>query len=78
MCAMTLPKSSLARRPSPNGRYLRHESILNWTVSMSLLVELFAFAKARKKFWLGPLLLPLGLLVLAKGSAVAPFIYTIF
>lgn len=38
--------------------------------------------RARKKFWLLPLLLVLlvfgGLIVLAKGSAVAPFIYTIF
>ena len=64
-------------RSSPDGRYLRYESILNWTVSMSLLVEVFASAKARKKFWSGPLLLPLGLLVLAKGSSVAAFIYTL-
>lgn len=49
---------------------------------MSFLMELFAFARARKKYWLLPLLLLLtifgGLLILAKGSAVAPFIYTIF
>jgi hypothetical protein len=44
--------------------------------------ELWAYLKARRKFWLLPLILVLvlfgGLLVLAKGSAVAPFIYTIF
>lgn len=44
--------------------------------------ELWAFMKARKKFWLLPIiivLLLLGvLLVLAQGSAVAPFIYTLF
>jgi hypothetical protein len=38
--------------------------------------------RARKKFWLLPLLLVLllfgGLIILAKGSVVAPFIYTIF
>lgn len=49
---------------------------------MSFIAELFAFARARKKYWLLPLLVMLtifgGLLILAKGSAVAPFIYTIF
>jgi hypothetical protein len=45
-------------------------------------MELYAFARTRKKYWLLPLLVLLGmfggLLILAKGSAVAPFIYTIF
>jgi hypothetical protein len=49
---------------------------------MSFVVELFAFMRARKKFWLYPMLIMLvlfgGLLILAKGSALAPFIYTIF
>ena len=44
--------------------------------------ELFAYMSARKKWWLAPILLVLlifgGLLVLAQGSAVAPFIYTVF
>ncbi|HMG26998.1 MAG TPA: DUF5989 family protein [Acidimicrobiia bacterium] len=44
--------------------------------------ELWAFLRERKKWWLGPIILALvpfgGLLVLARGSAVAPFIYTIF
>lgn len=47
-----------------------------------LLVDLWGFMKARKKFWLGPIiavLLLLGaLIVFAQGSAVAPFIYTLF
>lgn len=47
-----------------------------------LIVELWAFMKARKKFWLLPIIAVLlllgGLLVLAQGSAVAPFIYTLF
>ncbi|MGE0200631.1 MAG: DUF5989 family protein [Candidatus Melainabacteria bacterium] len=47
-----------------------------------LMMDLVDFMKARKKFWLMPvilLLLVLGaLLVLAQGSAVAPFIYTLF
>ena len=49
---------------------------------MELLKDLWAFMKERKKFWLAPiiivLLLPGILIVLAQGSAVAPFIYTLF
>lgn len=49
---------------------------------MSLIKELWAFLKVRKKFWLLPIvaiMLLLGLLlVVAQGSAVAPFIYTMF
>lgn len=44
--------------------------------------ELFAYMGARKKWWLLPILLTLlvfgGLLILAQGSAVAPFVYTVF
>ena len=46
------------------------------------LTELWTFMRVRKKFWLAPILLMLllfgGLIVLSQGSAVAPFIYTIF
>ncbi|MEO8194713.1 MAG: DUF5989 family protein [Gemmatimonadales bacterium] len=49
---------------------------------MGLMRELWAFMKERKKLWLFPILFVLlavgGLLVLAQGSALAPFIYTIF
>jgi Family of unknown function (DUF5989) len=49
---------------------------------MSFLVELWQFLKARKKFWLLPIIVMMvalgGLLVLAQGSAIAPFIYTLF
>ena len=49
---------------------------------MSLLGELWRFMKARKKYWLIPIILVMfllgGLLVLAQGSAIAPFIYTLF
>ena len=49
---------------------------------MAFLKELFRFLKARKKFWLLPIILVMvlfgGLLMLAQGSAVAPFIYTLF
>jgi len=49
---------------------------------MSFLLEFWEFLKVRKKFWLLPILLVLvlfgGLIVLSQGSAIAPFIYTIF
>ncbi|MDB4861075.1 DUF5989 family protein [Alphaproteobacteria bacterium] len=49
---------------------------------MDFLFEILEYLKVRKKFWLIPLLLVLaifgGLIVLSQGSAVAPFIYTIF
>ena len=49
---------------------------------MSFLIEFWEFLKVRKKYWLLPILLVLvlfgGLIVLSQGSAVAPFIYTIF
>lgn len=49
---------------------------------MSLVRELWAYMRERKKFWLLPILITLllfgVLIVLTKGSAIAPFIYTIF
>lgn len=49
---------------------------------MSFLLELFDFLRSRRKYWLLPVLLMLalfgGLVVLTQGSAVAPFIYTLF
>jgi hypothetical protein len=49
---------------------------------MSLVRELWRFMRVRKKFWLLPIFIVMfvlgGLLILAKGSAIAPFIYTIF
>jgi hypothetical protein len=48
----------------------------------SILAELWAFMRVRKKYWLTPILLMLlifgGLIILAQGTAVAPFIYTLF
>lgn len=47
-----------------------------------LIVEFWAFMKARKKFWLLPIIIVMlllsGLIVLTQGSALAPFIYTLF
>lgn len=49
---------------------------------MSIIAELWEFLRVRKKFWLAPIVLILlllgGLLVLVQGSALAPFIYTLF
>jgi hypothetical protein len=49
---------------------------------MNFVVELLTFLRARKKLWLAPLIFLMvvmgGLLVLAKGSVLAPFIYTLF
>jgi len=49
---------------------------------MSFLKEFWEFFKVRKKYWLFPILLVLlifgGLIILSQGSAVAPFIYTLF
>ncbi len=49
---------------------------------MSFVVEFWEFMRVRKKFWLMPIVLMMlvfgGLVILTKGSAVAPFIYTLF
>lgn len=49
---------------------------------MDFVRELWEFLKVRKKFWLLPIILVMGLLggllIFAQGSAVAPFIYTLF
>ena len=49
---------------------------------MDFIREFMAFIQVRKKFWLAPLLVMMllfgGLLVVTQGSAVAPFIYTLF
>jgi len=49
---------------------------------MDFLKELWAFLKVRKKLWLAPIIIIMlvlgGLLIIAKGSVVAPFIYTLF
>ncbi|MBL95389.1 MAG: hypothetical protein CFH06_01694 [Alphaproteobacteria bacterium MarineAlpha3_Bin5] len=49
---------------------------------MHFVIELWNFMKVRKKFWMLPILVMMlvlgGLVVLSQGTAVAPFIYTIF
>lgn len=49
---------------------------------MSFLKELWRFMRARKKYWLAPVMLIMlligSILIMAQGSPVAPFIYTLF
>ena len=49
---------------------------------LDLLKDLWGYMRENKKFWLAPIILVMvllgGLIVLAQGSAVAPFIYTLF
>ncbi len=49
---------------------------------LELIRDLWGFMRERKKFWLAPIVIVLlligGLLIFAQGSAIAPFIYTIF
>ena len=48
----------------------------------SILVELWRYLRWRKKFWLAPIIVVLGLLggllIVTQGTAIAPFIYTLF
>jgi hypothetical protein len=50
--------------------------------SVSFAAELWSFLRTRRKYWLVPLFIAMallgGLIVLAQGSAIAPFIYTLF
>ena len=65
---------------------LKRKATASWKINfkfiMSFLIEFWKFLRVRKKFWLIPIFLILiifgGLIVLSQGSAVAPFIYTIF
>lgn len=49
---------------------------------MSFIAELWRFLRVRKKLWMLPIIMLMlmlgGLLILAEGSAIAPFIYTLF
>ena len=49
---------------------------------IDLLIDLWGFMKERKKFWLAPIIIMMlllgSILIFAEGSAVAPFIYTLF
>jgi hypothetical protein len=62
--------------------HLINLKFLNTGVKVGFISELWAFMRERKKFWLLPIIIMMaifgGLVVLTQGSAVAPFIYTVF
>jgi hypothetical protein len=61
---------------------IQRDAITRQETAVSFLAEFWEFLRVRKKFWLLPILLMTllfgGLIVLTQGSAVAPFIYTLF
>ncbi len=78
------PRRQKLLDPAPasgTGAPIHAQSILEVTM-LSLLTELWAFLRVRKKFWLFPIVFMMvvfgALVVLSQGSAVAPFIYTLF
>lgn len=58
------------------------KALKNFLSKLSIFKELWAFMKVRKKWWLGPIIMIIVLLsliiILTEGSALAPFIYTLF
>jgi hypothetical protein len=71
--------------PAPAGETMRDQSrgpTVPGDRQMAFLLEFWRFLRVRKKYWLLPVLLMMvmfgGLIVLTQGSAVAPFIYTLF
>lgn len=60
----------------------KQKSLGETVLMMDLISDLWSFMRERKKYWLAPIILLMvllgGLLVFAQGSAIAPFIYTLF
>ena len=71
-----LQQSALCANP------VKFQSVERRLIVLSLTKELMRYMSARKKWWLSPIIAVLvligGALVLAQGSAIAPFIYTVF
>ncbi len=71
----------IVRQPPGPAPEIDERSVLRDSTWISV-AELWRFLRVRKKFWLLPILVMMvlfgGLIVLTKGSAVAPFIYTLF
>ena len=80
---MAAQRDQLLDRAAPAGAQARIDegSVLE-VGGMGFAAELWRFIRVRKKFWLLPILIMMvacgGLVLLTKGSAVAPFIYTLF
>jgi uncharacterized membrane protein YjdF len=77
---MELARTAPMARDDTVGRSIRTRA--SGDQMLSMVKELASYMSARKKWWLMPVITILlvvgGLLVLAQGSAVAPFIYTLF
>jgi hypothetical protein len=72
------PKDPLKRNHDP----IQSDRIMIERKKMEFASEFWRFMRVRKKFWLLPILIMTfvfgGLVVLTKGSAIAPFVYTLF
>tara|TARA_B100001175_G_C19499460_1_gene637227 strand:+ start:453 stop:680 length:228 start_codon:yes stop_codon:yes gene_type:complete len=75
---MIIHTGAKGRNPTLRNNLLQ----INSKIMIDFIIELWTFLKARKKLWLAPIVFLMvligGLLVLAQGSVIAPFIYTIF
>ena len=72
----------LLDQSDPTGAVTQNHEIPILRAAMSFVLEIWPFMRARKKFWLLSIMLIMmlygGLVILTEGSAIAPFIYTIF
>ena len=70
------------RQSSELDGYRNEQTVLGRSYPMELVQEMFEYFKVRKRYWLAPILIVItvfgGLIVLTQGTAVAPFIYTLF
>jgi hypothetical protein len=77
-CGQLLDRASAAGGPD-----IEHEAaVLTGDLMGSFIVEFWLFLRVRKKFWLAPMLIIIvlfgALLMVTQGTAIAPFIYTLF
>ena len=82
-CVYDQRKKIVFGSPEKSRTNLSHLNINSEKVNkMEFLNELWSFLRVRKKLWLAPIIMVMivlgGLLILAQGSVVAPFIYTLF
>jgi hypothetical protein len=70
------------RRPSGASSATSRRSNKTGSTMLDLLQDLWGYMRENKKYWLAPIIIVMvllgGLIVFAQGSAVAPFIYTLF
>jgi hypothetical protein len=75
-------RSSYWHRRNSNGQQAAYSEVKQGSGKIALMVQFWVFLRARKKFWLLPIALMLvllgALIIFGEGSALAPFIYTLF